>query len=89
MLAGRQTREQALACYGAFSDAHEWKFNWMLNTQRAIPRVPPKALASFIRFVSRRKLVDFSFSHYLNIAPPSYAREHALVPERRALAQVA
>jgi flavin-dependent dehydrogenase len=89
VLAGGQSREQALERYAAFSDAHEWKFNWMLQTQRAVPRVPPAALASFIRFVSRRKIVDWSFSHYLQIAPPSYAREHALVPEQAALAQVA
>lgn len=89
VLEGRQSRDQALRAYGAFSDAHEWKFNWMLQTQRAVPRVPPKALASFIRFASRRKLADWSFGHYLQIAPPSYARRHALIPERRPLAQAA
>ena len=89
VLAGRQSRDEALRRYAAFSDAHEWKFDWMLSTQRAIPRVPPKALARFIRFVSRPKMVDWSFGHYLNIAPPSYAREHALVGERQPVAQAA
>ena len=42
---GRATRETALRRYGAFSDEHEWKFRWMLRAQRAVPRVPPRALA--------------------------------------------
>ena len=41
---GRQPREQALRRYHDFSASHEWKFGWMLRTQRAVPRVPPRLL---------------------------------------------
>ena len=36
VLDGRRTREQALARYAAFSDAHARKFRWLLAVQRAI-----------------------------------------------------
>ena len=51
---GRGTRETALRRYGAFSDAHEWKFRWMLRTQRAVPRVPPRLLALALRAMATR-----------------------------------
>src|SRR3712207_4685877 len=42
---GRRTREDALRRYHDFSAAHEWKFRWLLRTQRLVPRVPPRLLA--------------------------------------------
>jgi menaquinone-9 beta-reductase len=87
--AGRRTREAALERYGEFSASHGWKYDWMLATQRIVPRVPPKLLARFIGVVSREKPVRWSFSHYLEIAPPSFAREHGIVPERKLLRQAA
>jgi menaquinone-9 beta-reductase len=89
VIAGRRNREQALSRYGEFSASHGWKYDWMLATQRIVPRVPPKLLARFIGVVSRKRPVRWSFSHYLEIAPPSFAREHALIPERRLLRQAA
>ncbi len=41
VLDGRTEREQALATYGAFSDAHERKYRWMLNVQRSVGRMMP------------------------------------------------
>ncbi len=41
VLAGHATREQALSRYGAFSDSHERKYRWLLNTQRAVGRLTP------------------------------------------------
>ena len=38
---GRQTREQALAKYHAFSAGHQLPFDSMLRVQRLIPRVWP------------------------------------------------
>jgi len=70
---GRSSRERALAAYAEFSDAHEWKFRWMLRTQRLIPRVPPRLLGPLIRLMGNKRFVDWSFSHYLEIAPPRYA----------------
>ncbi len=70
---GRQTREQAAANYASFSDSHEWKFKWMLRTQKIVPRVPPRLLGPLIRLLGMKRFVNWSFDHYLNIAPPEFA----------------
>ncbi|HET8956115.1 MAG TPA: NAD(P)/FAD-dependent oxidoreductase [Solirubrobacterales bacterium] len=70
---GRQTREQAAETYAAFHDTHEWKFRWMLRVQKLIPRIPPRILAPAIRLMATKRFVDWSFNHYLQIAPPDYA----------------
>jgi flavin-dependent dehydrogenase len=72
VLSGDASREQALERYGAFSAGHAWKFRWMLRTQRAVPRVPPRALAFALRRMESERFVRWSFDHYLNIAPPSF-----------------
>ena len=89
VLAGNSTRETALARYGAFSDAHEWKFRWMLRAQRAVPRVWPPLLHGVVGTMRTRALVDWAFAHYLKIAPPEFAadappRATAPVPARAA-----
>jgi flavin-dependent dehydrogenase len=73
VLEGRQTRERALDRYHRFSASHEWKFQWMLRTQRAVPRVPPRLLAPMLRGMEAKRFIDWSFGHYLDIAPPSFA----------------
>jgi menaquinone-9 beta-reductase len=70
---GRQSREQAAASYAEFHDSHEWKFKWMLRVQKLIPRVPPRILAPLIKLMSSKRFVDWSFRHYLRIAPPEFA----------------
>jgi menaquinone-9 beta-reductase len=70
---GRSTREDALRRYHEFSAAHRWKFESMLKVQRLIPRVPPRLLGPAIRAMSSQRFVDWSFDHYLNIAPPGFA----------------
>jgi flavin-dependent dehydrogenase len=70
---GRQTREQAAASYASFHDSHEWKFKWMLRVQKLVPRVPPRILAPLLRLMGSKRFVDWSFGHYLQIAPPEYA----------------
>jgi flavin-dependent dehydrogenase len=67
---GRRTREEALGRYHAFSAEHEWKFRWMLRAQRLVPRVPPRVLGPLIRAMGTQRFVDWSFGHYLAIAPP-------------------
>jgi flavin-dependent dehydrogenase len=69
---GRQSREQAAAAYAEFNDSHEWKFRWMLRVQKLVPRVPPRLLGPLIRLMGSRRFIDWSFSHYLNIAPPEF-----------------
>ncbi len=71
---GRADREAALRRYGEFSAGHEWKFEWMLRTQRLVPRVPPRLLAAALNQIGRDSFVSWAFGHYLRIAPPSFAR---------------
>ena len=71
---GRATRDTALRRYSAFSADHEWQFEWMLRTQKAVPRVPPRLLAAALRWpLSSDAFVRWSFTHYLRIAHPSFA----------------
>ncbi len=70
---GRQSREQAAATYAEFHDSHERKFRWMLRVQRLVPRVPPRILGPAIRLMGTKRIVDWSFRHYLDIAPPEFA----------------
>jgi flavin-dependent dehydrogenase len=84
VLAGRAPRGTALRRYGAFSARHEWHFRWLLRVQRLVPRVPPRTLALALRGMSADAFVRWSFTHYLRIAHPAYARELAAPPGRRA-----
>jgi len=70
---GRQDRDAAARRYAEFHDGHEWKFRWMLRAQRLVPRIPPRLLAPMIRLLGRKRFVDWSFNHYLRIAPPGLA----------------
>jgi digeranylgeranylglycerophospholipid reductase len=70
---GRQDRERAAARYAEFNDSHEWKFRWMLRVQRFVPKVPPRLLAPLIRILGAKRFVEWSFGHYLRIAPPEFA----------------
>ena len=79
----RQTIAQALARYGDFSAAHEWKFRWMLNTQRFVPRVPPRLLSRAMGAMRAKAFVDWSFGHYLAIAPPEFVAAGAAPAKRR------
>ena len=53
---GRQRREQAAARYAEFNDSHEFKFKWMLRTQKMVPRVPPRLLGPLIRLMREQAL---------------------------------
>jgi menaquinone-9 beta-reductase len=69
---GRQSAAAALVRYGEFSASHDWKFRWMLYAQRAVPRVPPRLLNAALQLMQWRRFVDWSFGHYLAIAPPEF-----------------
>jgi digeranylgeranylglycerophospholipid reductase len=88
---GGQDREVALRSYEEFVDAHEWKFRWMLRAQRLLPRLPARLQRAVIRAAARQRFVDWSFKHYLRIAPPEFALEHASPsrPKRPALSAAA
>ena len=82
---GRRTRTQAMRSYHAFNAAHEWKYRWMLQTQRIVPKIPPRALAPLIRGVGNKRFVDWSFGHYLDIAHPDFMQSGAARPPARRL----
>ncbi len=72
-LAGEATAAQALASYGAFSDSHERKFRWLLNTQRAVGQLTPtRAISAMARSMSSERFCSWAFDHYLEIAPPRF-----------------
>ncbi len=72
--AGSKPLGKALADYAAFSDSHRWKFEAMLRVQQLIPRVPPRLLAPALRAMASKRFVDWSFGHYLDIAPPGFVQ---------------
>ena len=80
VVAGDRTRDQALHSYASFSAAHEWKFRWMLNAQKAVPRIQPRLMNGVVSLMRARALTDWAFGHYLRIAPPEFAGP---APERR------
>ncbi|HET6509236.1 MAG TPA: NAD(P)/FAD-dependent oxidoreductase [Baekduia sp.] len=78
VIEGRQTREQALARYGSFSEDHRWAFDWLWRVQclvSGINRYP--AMDTALNVMSRPKLIRWAFTHYLDIAPPSFALQGA------------
>ena len=70
---GGKTKEEALRDYGEFTDEHEWKFRWMLRVQKLVPRLPARVQRLAIRAIGNRRFVNWSFGHYLRIAPPEFA----------------
>ncbi len=86
---GRKTREAALRDYASFSASHRWKFEAMLRVQRLVPRVEPRLLGLLLRGMERRSFVDWSFGHYLAIAPPEFALSSPRQRPRARLAQAA
>ncbi len=72
VLAGTQTREQALARYHDFSASHARAFRWLLQVQRLVPRIAPRLLAPGLSAMGAKRFVDWSFDHYLNIAHPRF-----------------
>jgi flavin-dependent dehydrogenase len=78
VLGGHSTRERALARYGAFSDAHAWKYRSLLQTQRAIGRMTPtRAVTAIVRGMERPSVCEWAFEHYMRIAPASFVGPRA------------
>jgi flavin-dependent dehydrogenase len=69
---GNLSVAQALVRYADFSASHEWKFEAMLRAQQLVPRVPPRLLARGLSAMQSRRFLDWSFGHYLAIAPPEF-----------------
>ena len=77
---GEQTREDALRRYAAVSASHRRKFELMLLAQRVLPRIAPPLLHRTISAMRAKRFVDWSFTHYLNIAHPSFSAAGAPQP---------
>ena len=45
----------------------------MLRVQKLVPRIPPRLLGPMIRLLGAKRFIDWSFGHYLQIAPPEFA----------------
>ena len=74
---GNKARDEALRDYSAFNDSHAWKFDLMLRAQRTVPRLPARAQRAVVAAAGRKRFIDWSFAHYLEIAPPRFAAENA------------
>ncbi len=73
VLAGEATRAEALAAYGAFSDAHAPAFTTALRLQRLIPALPPRALTALLAVMGRERPCRRAFGWYLEQAHPRFA----------------
>ncbi len=73
VLDGSKTRGEALAAYGAFSGRHAPAFAYALALQRAIPRLPPRALTALLAVMGRERPCRRAFDWYLSVAPPAFA----------------
>jgi flavin-dependent dehydrogenase len=73
VLEGARTRSDALARYGAFSGAHRWKYEAMLQVQHLVPKLRPRVLTGVVDAFGRAGISHWAFRHYLDIAPPSFA----------------
>ncbi len=71
---GRQTRERALAAYGAFSASHARAYRWLLNFQNCVGPMNERGLVDpVMRVVNRRWWIHRFFNRYLAVAPPAFA----------------
>jgi flavin-dependent dehydrogenase len=75
---GRRTREQALASYHRFNASHERQFRWLLNSQKMLPKVPPRLVKPLLASSFAGPSGVFAFNRYLGIAPPEFARASAV-----------
>ena len=76
-----RTARSALARYAAFCDRHLRPFRWLLRVQSLVSRVnPTPAMTPALRRMNRQRFIDWSFGHYLRIAPPGFALEGELPP---------
>ncbi|HTR88702.1 MAG TPA: NAD(P)/FAD-dependent oxidoreductase [Solirubrobacteraceae bacterium] len=90
---GRAGAPEALTRYGAFSDAHAWKYAWLLRVQRAVGQLTPTRVPTWLsRALESPHFAAWSFQRYLNVAPPSFAGAPppaASAPSRAPLAAAA
>ncbi|HUN79668.1 MAG TPA: NAD(P)/FAD-dependent oxidoreductase [Solirubrobacteraceae bacterium] len=85
---GHAEPESALRRYAAFSDAHEWKYRWLLRTQQAVGQLmPSRSVTALVRALGHRGLCNWAFEHYMRIAPPQFVGRGLPRPPRPAAAR--
>ena len=90
VLEGARVRALALRRYGAFSDAHAWKFGSLLQVQRGVGRLSPtRAVTALTRALEDPRIASWAFGHYLNIAPPPQSRLASASARRRTPSSIA
>ena len=73
MLEGRQDRAAALKRYGDFSAGHRWKYESIYLAQQSIRHMHGRPLDTLTRIFTRPRVSNWTFRHYLDIAPPQFA----------------
>ena len=48
--------------------------------QRLVPRVAPRVLGGSLRAIERKRFIDWSFGHYLEVAHPRFVGGGAPAP---------
>jgi flavin-dependent dehydrogenase len=81
VLDGSSTKDEALASYAAFSESHRRRFEMLWWCQRTLRHLHPVTYG-LARFLGRPRIVEWSFRHYLGVAPPEFA-----LPEPPAVAR--
>ncbi len=83
VLDGRQSREQALERYAAFSEETRWQFRWLLRAQRGFGRINAYPVTDvLLNLMSAQTFIDYVFTHYFEIADPRFVLDG---PARTAL----
>ncbi|MDP9383950.1 MAG: NAD(P)/FAD-dependent oxidoreductase, partial [Actinomycetota bacterium] len=73
VLSGEASREEALAAYAVFSEAHRGAFEHAYRLQRLIPALSPRLLTALLALVGRRRITNRAFGWYLEQAHPRFA----------------
>ena len=74
VLEGSFSREEALSSYHRFNASHERQFRWLLNSQGALPKIPPRLVKTVLAAAFAGPSGRFAFNRYLGIAPPQFVR---------------
>src|SRR3954447_6726905 len=89
VLDGRQAKADALERYHAFSAAHRWKYESIYLAQQSIRHLHGRPLDTLTRIFARPKVSNWTFRHYLEIAPPKFAVPAPPAPVRAVSAKAA
>ena len=82
---GQQSRDRALAAYHRFNASHERQFRWLQNSQKGLPKVPPRLVKPILRAAFTGPTGRLAFRRYLGIAPPQFARTAAVSTSLKSL----